>query len=488
MKTPNLVPVPVSVDVSEDDPFVLDQSAQVVFSPTEGVAEVAEVAAEVLELATGLRLPVVSEAHADRRITLKIDADFVVEGSDSDEAYRLEVSPTTITLTAGTPRGLNWAIATLRQLVEEGEDGWYVPSVLIEDFPRFEWRGQSLDVARSFFPVDEVKKVVDLLAAYKLNNLHLHLTDDQGWRLEIPGREALTEISGATAGEGGRSGFYTVEEFAELNRYAAVRGVTVVPEFDMPGHTNAANHAYGELTPGGEPLPAYSGMKVGWSMILPQIEATEPFMRDVFTSMAQQTDGPYLHIGGDECYDMNIDDYNVLIRQAEKITRELGRRPVAWQEAAGADIAGDMIYQFWDPRLDREDMAKAVAKGGKLLMSPADRIYFDMKYNKDTPYGQDWCGLVELEKSYNWDPTTQVDGVSESDIIGIEGGMWTEKIHTLDALTYMLLPRLSAVAEIGWSPKEELNYENYTGRLASEGPWWTRLGLHWHRSPDVNWD
>ena len=492
MSSLNLVPLPVSVDLIGTPPFALDDKVVIVADPA--ATEVAEVAAKVLSQTTGLTLPVASTSEGGdnaREIRLVLPPQGAVDESAldmSDEAYRLEVTSDLVTLSATTPRGLNWALATLRQLVTPGEDGgWVIPAVLVEDVPRFPWRGLSMDVVRSFYTVDEVKTVVDLLATYKMNTLHLHLTDDQGWRLEIPGREALTEISGVTAGAGGDAGFYTVEEFADIQAYAAARGVTVVPEFDLPGHTNAATHVYGELTPSGEPTPAYDGAKVGFSKLYPDLPATEPFLRDVINSMAEQTVGPYIHIGGDEALEMDLGNYNELVTMAEKIARETGKRPVAWQEAAGAGLPGNMIYQFWDPRLTREDMAKAVSEGGQLLLSPANHVYFDMQYDADTPHGQDWSGYVELRDSYEWDPVTQVEGIPEEDVVGVEATVWTEYIHGFDAMTYMLLPRLAAAAEVGWSARRALEWESVAGRIAPESALWNAMGVNWHRSPGVDW-
>ena len=175
----------------------------------------------------------------------------------------------------------------------------------------------------------EVKTVLDLLYRYKLNVLHLHLTDDQGWRLEIPSRPELTEISGATAVDGGRPGFYTVEDFREIQEYAEARSITVVPEIDLPGHTNAATHAVADLNPDGQPTAAYGGMRVGFSMLHPELDATEPFLRDVIGSVAEQTRGEFLHFGGDEPLDMDPRNYQQLVALIQTIVEENGKTPIA---------------------------------------------------------------------------------------------------------------------------------------------------------------
>lgn len=447
---------------------------------------VLEAAAKLFRSVLGLHADIVAEASGDRpAVRLVVDEGDLSAGS---EAYWIEISDLEAVVTAQSARGVARAVATLAQLMRVSDDGnVLLPQGSIRDEPRFSWRGLSLDVARSFYPVSEVEAVIDLCYLYKLNVLHLHLTDDQGWRLEIPARPELTDISGATSSDGGRAGFYTVEEFAHLQDYASARGITVVPEIDLPGHTNAATHAIGALNPTGEPTAAYGGMRVGFSMLHPDLVETGPFISDVITSVASQTQGDYLHFGGDEPLDMDPADYSDLVTGIYDVVAKTGKNPIGWQEAASAPLPSQMTYQFWDPRLSGADMTAAVEAGAKVVLSPGDRTYLDMKYDSTTHVGQDWAALIELEDSYGWDPASLLEGVKEEDVVGVEAAIWTETIHNFDDLTYMLLPRLAAVAEVGWSPQTLRDWDSFAQRIADQNRVWDRLGLRWHASPAVNW-
>ncbi|WRS30272.1 family 20 glycosylhydrolase [Actinomycetaceae bacterium MB13-C1-2] len=409
-------------------------------------------------------------------------------GKPTEEAYRISVGENLVQLSAPSTKGLARAIATLTQLVETNRDGSLgIPQCVVEDAPRYSWRGISMDVSRSFYTIDEMKTLVDLLAFYRMNTLHLHLSDDQGWRLEVPSLPRLTEISGMTAGEGGRSGFYSTEQFADLVQYASDHGVTVIPEFDVPGHTNAATHAYGELMPDGEPTDAYAGTKVGFSKLYPGVPFTKEFMIDVFEVAALAGNGEYVHIGGDEALEQSAEDYKLLVEQAAAAVAQTGKKVVGWQESGGAELPPDSVVQYWNSNVDPAPVLDAVANGHGVLMSPAPHAYFDMMYNESTPYGQDWAGLIELPKSYLWDPAKQLAGVDEEHIVGVEAGMWTERIRTLDELMYMLLPRIPALAEVGWTAQESRDWDDFRSRIADHPEYWDSAELRWHRSPEVDW-
>ena len=311
--------------------------------------------------------------------------------------------------------------------------------------PRFEWRGAMLDVARHFFLPDDVKRFVDAIAALGLNRLHLHLTDDQGWRIEIESWPRLATVGGETAVGGARGGFYTQAEYADLVAYAAARDVVVVPEVDLPGHVNAALVAYPELAPAGfEPRP-YAGIDVGFSSLDVRNEAAYAFVDDVARELAALTPGPYLHIGGDEAAATKPSDYAVFIERVCEIVRAHGKQPVGWEEIAKAELAPGTIVQHWKD----EDLARtAVRKGARLIMSPASRTYFDMKYDAGTKLGLEWAGYVSVDDARDWDPATQVEGVAETDIVGVEGCLWSETLETYDDLVFMAFPRLGALAAI----------------------------------------
>ncbi|MCL2736174.1 MAG: family 20 glycosylhydrolase [Propionibacteriaceae bacterium] len=322
---------------------------------------------------------------------------------------------------------------------------------------RYEWRGLSLDIARSFFPPAVLRRVVDRLAEFDLNRLHLHLSDDQGWRLEIPSRPELTARSGSSAVAGGHGGFLSVDEYCDLVDYAWSRSVVVVPEIDLPGHTHAALHACPELNPGHEAPATFDGIDVGFSHLHPDLPGTETFVRDVLTQVAAMTPGPWVHIGADECPLLELDDYARLVRSACDILADSGKHPIAWQEAASAEVGPSLILQYWRTGLDHiphalDDLLAQIRDGAQVILSPASHVYFDMKHSPDDTLGQDWAGHLPVEKVRTWVPekTLPIDPAS---ILGVEAAIWTERIHTEEDLNRMLLPRLAAFAEVANRPR-----------------------------------
>ncbi|PZR54407.1 beta-N-acetylhexosaminidase [Xylanimonas oleitrophica] len=408
----------------------------------------------------------------------------------SDERYTLTVSPEGVVVAAPQPVGLLHGVRTLRQLVTA--DG-SVPAVVVRDAPRYPWRGLSVDVVRHWFGPAVLRRVVDLAGAYKLRVLHLHLTDDQGWRIEIPSRPALTERGGRTQVGGelpaGERGYLTVDEFRELQEYAARRFVTVVPEIDLPGHTNAATHAYGELTPDGVPTDAYGGIEVGFSRLWADNPATEPFLRDVLGDVAAMTQGPWVHVGGDEAPQLDVAEYSAIMDLAQRVVREAGKTPVAWQEAARAGIEPGTVLQFWDPKVETgvEPFTRAAEAGARFVASPGSNAYLDMKYTPEHPLGLEWAGHVELRDAYDWEPAEAVPGVPADAVEGVSAAVWTETLTTQDELFSMLLPRLPAVAELAWTTPSGRDWESFRVRVATHAPGWRTQGWSFHPTPQVDW-
>lgn len=473
-------------------------------------AAVAPAIARSLAHLSGLQIPVVAADDGEQgSVALRITADrsLLGLGPEHDEvrsraAYRLELGAAGIVITALGAPGLLHAAATLEQIgvpIREGDEGVEggdgadgagavaFPALLAQDAPRFGWRGLSLDVARHFFGVAAIKTVLDLMASLKLNVLHLHLTDDQGWRVEMPSRPELTERSAGTAVGGPPGGYYTVADLADITAYARDLCITVVPEIDIPGHVNAALHAYGELTPSGEPTPEYTGIEVGFSRLHADLATTGPFLYDVMSDIAAMTAGPYVHIGGDEVLTMGGPEYSSLVQLAAGHVRALGKLVVGWQEVAKADLGPHTVIQFWSERDGAEHVIAAVQAGAKLLLSPGSRAYLDMKYDSDTPLGLEWAGHIELRDAYDWEPLMVIPQVPAEAIIGLEAAVWTETIQTVDDLFLLLLPRLAAFAEVAWSPPERRGWDSFAGRLRVLAPRWSQLGLSWYRSPQVRW-
>ncbi len=485
-----IVPLPARCDVQDGAAFVVGEATTVVVDPHPDLIAHGVLAADLLGRVTGQPVEV-RYSDDSRGVREVIRMRIVDEDPDllaGDEAYRLVIAPQRVEAVARSSEGLTHALASLRQALRQGRDGsWSAPAARIDDAPRFAWRGLSVDVARHFLPIDALKVVVGLMAHYKLNVLHLHLTDDQGWRLHVPSRPHLTRKSSGTSVGGDPGGYYTPTDFGDLVQYASVRGITVVPEIDVPGHVNAATHAYGELTPDGVPTDVYTGIEVGFSRLYADLPATGEFLRDVFTDVAGMTRGRYVHIGGDEVLTMEHDEYARLVAQAAAAVRAAGKEVVGWQEIATTPLEPGTVVQYWDTRVDPAPFVAAAHAGAKLLMSPGSKAYLDMKYDATTELGLEWAGHIELRDAYDWEPTTLVEGLPADAVIGVEAAVWTETIRDLDALTSMLLPRLAAVAEVAWTDPERREWEDFRSRIAQHSDLWNRIGLRWYASPQVDW-
>lgn len=472
-----LVPLPPTVTVSSGAPTPVDARTQL--RAPEGLAQVAAIMLG-LSAQSDDGAPVADQSTSPSVV--------VLEEKESDgEAYLLRAGDGRVELTGGR-LGLLRGLATLVQLrdldLPEAAPG-AVPGVEIEDRPRLAHRGLMVDISRHFFGPATLTKVIDLMAAYKLNVLHLHLSDDQGWRIEVPGRPELTEISGATQVGEGPGGYLSTEEFRDLVAYADARGIVVVPEIDMPGHVNAAQHAIGALTETGEPTEAYRGIKVGFSKLSLDNPATAPFIDDVLGHLATLVNGPYLHAGGDEVHTMPREEYVAFVQHLTDAVARTGKTPMMWGEAAAAPLPEGAVVQLWDSGVDPAPVAEAARAGAQVVLSPGNRVYLDMKYYEDFPLGLHWAGCVEVRDSYDWDPQAYLDGVPAEAVRGVEAALWTETILTEDDLFTMLLPRLAAVAEVGWTAQEQRDWEVFVPRLRAHAPLWDAKGLAYHRSEQV---
>ena len=422
-------------------------------------------------------------------------------GDLGDEGYELTVRPEGICLGAQTPVGLGHGMATLRQLRGTGDS---IPAGDIVDRPRFPYRGVMLDVARHFFPVPDVLRLVDLAALHKLNHLHLHLTDDQGWRIAIDSWPRLAEHGGGTEVGDGPGGYYTKTDYAAIVAYAARYGITVVPEVDVPGHTNAALASYAELNADGTAPDRYRGIDVGFSCLAVGSPATERFLDDVFGELAAMTPGPYLHLGGDEVKTLGPEEYAAIVGQAQAAVLRHGKVPIGWHEIAPAYPLPATVLQYWGTDRADHGMAAAVARGNRVIMSPADRAYLDMKYDVGSPHGLDWAGFIPTRAAYEWDPETYLSGVDGSAVLGVEAPLWTETVGTFEDALRLLMPRLAVIAEVAWTPpdgggtqpygQQELaggrrlarrDWADLRRRLAAQAPLWTARGIAFHPDPEV---
>ena len=498
-----LVPLPVTVTAGSGSPFTVTATTSIVVP-----AENAELARTGEMLATLLRVPTASpiavtpsNAAAPRgAIVLRLGG----ESALGDEGYQLSISADSVRITGATPAGVFRGVQTLRQLFpaaiemeltygRRAAPAWSVPPGTITDRPRFAWRGAMLDVARHFFTVDEVKQFIDVLALYKLNIFHIHLSDDQGWRIQIDSRPKLTQIGGASEVGGGPGGFYTKADYAEIVKYAGDRYITVVPEIDMPGHTNAAIAAYPELScsrpmpPAGAraPLPGlYTGTEVGWTTFCPDSENAYAFVEDIVREIAAMTPGPYFHMGGDEVHILKDPQYIKFVERVQDIVYKHGKTMVGWEEIGKARLRPTSIAQQWKS----DSVPPAVRQGAKVVMSPAPKTYLDMKYDRNTELGLTWAALIELRTAYDWEPATYMKGVPESQILGVEGPLWSETIHNIGSAMFLTLPRLPALAELGWTSAPQRNWESFRQRIAAHAPRWRLLGMNYYASPQVDWN
>ncbi|MFL0411150.1 family 20 glycosylhydrolase [Microbacterium paludicola] len=435
----------------------------------------------------------------------------ILEGH-GPEGYQLIVSAAGVRIESSTAAGAFYAEQTLAQLVQVDADGPLLPAVEIRDVPRFGYRGVMLDVARHFHPVSTVEAVIDRAAALKLNALHLHLTDDQGWRLELASHPELAHSASGTSVGGDPGGFYTRAEYAGIVEYAAARHMIVVPEFDLPGHTHAVGLSHPELLAdpvisehvaeiteqyGGGGLPEqgvpYTAIAVGFSSLRADAPGLEPFLREVLGEIAAVTPGPYVHVGGDEALGTDPADFRAMIELATRIVAETGKTPLTWHEASVADLPRGTIGQYWGFRTgDHAERARAFAdKGGRLILSPADAIYLDMKYDAETPIGLTWAdGPTSVARSYDWDPAGVIPDLPEPAILGVEAPLWTETVRTLADIDLLMFPRIGSAAEAGWSPpagSAERTWESFRERIAGLAEAWTEAGIGFHRADDIPW-
>ena len=478
---PALLPLPAVVDAG-DGRFTLDATSTVTWSGG-GEAE-AELLAEALRPATGFDLPV--SAGEDGDIVLLVDATLDLPA----EGYRIDVDDTCVRIAAADAAGVYYGTQTLRQLLPSAifyastlTGGWDIPGVHVEDAPRFGWRGFMFDVARHFFDRAEVERQIDLMALHKLNRLHLHLTDDQGWRIEIQSWPLLTAIGGSTEVGGGDGGYYTQEDYAAIVTYAAARHIVVVPEIDFPGHSNAALASYGELNADGVPLDLYTGSGVISTPLWLEGVATWDFVEDVWGEVAAITPGGWVHVGADEAIDTDPDDYAVFVPWLQGVVGDAGKTMVGWDEIGDVELAPPFLNQLW---FDPSRTVVSVDQGGTMIASPAEHTYLDMVHDTDATFGQTWAGPTSVEDAYDWDPV--IAGVDEADVEGVEAALWTELIDSNAKLDFMVWPRLVAIAEVAWTADDARDWEDFRGRLGAHGERLSALGVGYYASPEVDWE
>ena len=438
------------------------------------------------------------------------------------EGYRLSVTPEGARIVAGSDAGAYRAWTTLRQLApaealvptarrDARDRSWRIPCVEIADQPRFGWRGLMLDVSRHFFPVEFVKKCIDALAFHRMNVFHWHLTDDQGWRIEIRRHPELTEIgawrSGTVIGrppetavdgparfDGIRhGGFYTQEQVRDVIAHAARRHVTVVPEIEMPGHAQAALASHPELSCTGGPFEVYRTWGINPEVFCAGNDAVFALMEDVIDEVASLFPGPFLHVGGDECPKTRwkacpkcqarigserLADENELqswfVRRVERIVNARGKRLIGWDEILEGGLAPNATVMSWR---GVEGGIEAARQGHDVVMSPTTHCYLDYAQDEgDAELAFD--AYLPLEKVYSYEPVPpELTPEQEKHVMGVQGNLWTEYIATPERAEYMLWPRACAIAEAGWSPPGSRDWGDFRARLAAHRGRLDALGI-----------
>lgn len=484
-----VVPAPVS-ETSNGSTFTLG-SAATLSTDAVGAGSVAGYLAAILRASTGFPLPVAVGATSPGTIALDLSG---AAGSVGDEGYQLTTTASGVTIRANQPAGLFHGVQTLLQLLPpavmstSAQPGpWTVAGGTITDYPRFTHRGAMLDVARHFFTVSQVERYIDELALYKVNVLHLHLSDDQGWRIAVSSWPNLASYGGSTEVGGGPGGSYTQADYSAIVGYAQSRFLTVIPELDMPGHTDAALASYAQLNCNGVAPALYTGTNVGFSSLCVPLPLTYTFIDQVVGELAALTPGPYLHIGGDEAASTPTADYTAFINHVQQIVAAHGKTVIGWHDVTKATLLPSTIAQYWGTTSSDATVAAAAAGGTKVVMSPANLAYLDMKYTRKTPLGQTWAGLIDVNKAYDWNPGSYLSGVTESSVLGVEAPLWTETLTTSADVDYMAFPRLPALAELGWSAWSTHSVTAFDQRLGSQGPRWKTMGISYYHSTQVSW-
>ena len=516
--TPNeysIIPMPEKL-TKVDGQFTLTASSKIILNGSEEeMTYAANAFQNLIKESTGFSLEVNNgNEPEDGDIFLSLD-----NAISGDEGYTLSVTKDQVIIKAKKPAGLFYGVQTLRQLMpteieskSKLDQSWKIAAVEIEDNPRFKYRGMHLDVARHFFPVDFVKEYIDLIAMHKMNTMHWHLTEDQGWRIEIKQYPKLTEIGAwrkeTLIGHGGAKledmtfdgkrygGFYTQEEVKEIVAYAKERFVTVIPEIEMPGHSLGALAAYPELGCTDGPFEVATRWGVFNDVYCPK-EETFKFLENVLTEVFELFPSKYVHIGGDECpkkaweesafcQDLikkeGLKDEHELqsyfITRMEKFINSKGRAIIGWDEILEGGLAPNATVMSWRGIKGGIEAAK---QGHDVIMTPGSHCYFDHyqtedKENEPLAIG----GFTSVEKVYSYEPVPEELTAEEAKyILGAQANVWSEYIKTPAHAEYMVLPRMTALAEVVWSPKSSRDWSGFTQRMDAQFKRFDELGFNY---------
>ncbi|WP_421227521.1 beta-N-acetylhexosaminidase [Aeromonas enteropelogenes] len=515
----SVIPAPVKLEQTEGG-WSVDNTVNIVYEQNTELKDEATYLADKLKQNNNLSLnvkeaPVDDSTKTEKSIILSVEASATV----SEEGYKLDIVDGQANIIGNTETGVRYGIQTLLQLLPYEKNT--LPIVSIIDYPKFSWRGMHLDVARNFFSVDNIKKFIDQLSYHKLNKFHWHLTDDQGWRIEIRDWPKLTEVGGCRAstppygdrtGSDGQPtcGYYTQEEIKEVVAYAKSRHVEVIPEIDMPGHMAAAVAAYPELGVTDTTEPFKPEVKTTWGVhpyLLNTDVATFRWIDQIFTQIAELfPNSRYVHLGGDEATkeqwktskseqdrikELKLSDENGLqrwfVREVEKTINSKRFTAVGWDEVMegrgveGDDISKNMVVMAWR---DKDKGRLAAERGNPVVM--ASGLYFDhyqAPEKQELAKGVEYeaiCCLTTLQDVYNYDPIPPKLAIEyRGNILGAQGQLWSEYMHSWDKVEYQAFPRMAALSEMLWTPKERQNYEDFRGRLNSMLAYYERENIRY---------
>ncbi|MBN2279791.1 MAG: family 20 glycosylhydrolase [Candidatus Marinimicrobia bacterium] len=489
-EAPAIIPRPVEM-VQLEGYFSINQSTQIIYTPD--CKQEADYLQKILAADTNPNLVSLSSTPVQSNfISLEINKALHMP----EEGYLLIVTESNIHLQAATAHGIFNGIQTLRQLADSS--GPLIPAVRITDYPRFPYRGMHLDVARHFFNADFIKKYIDLMAELKMNHFHWHLTDEQGWRLEIKKYPNLTQTGGfrkeTLIGHSldfperydgiPYGGFYTQQEIRDIVRYAKERHITIIPEIEMPGHSRAALAAYPDLGCTGGPYDVNTRWRRKPDVFCAGREFTFEFLENVLDEVMALFPGLYIHIGGDECLKErwqecefcqnrirteNLKDEHELqsyfITRIEKYLNSKGRHIIGWDEILEGGLAPNATVMSWRGFTGGITAAKS---GHNVIMAPVEYTYFNTYQAQPEYEFLAFQGYLPLNKVYRYDPVPEnLPSEYHHYIIGSQGNIWTEYIKNTDQLEYMLNPRLAAMAEVLWTPREMKNWQSFQNRLGS---------------------
>jgi hexosaminidase len=508
-QTVNIIPMPRKVEIGKGF-FTMNDNTAIFYNDPQ-LEFLAGYTSTTIKSLTKLHLVVKQSdgvQHNSQVINLFIDK----KVKTAKEGYLLSVNPAAITIKSATSQGLFYGVQSLLQLIPVTGDK-KIPALEIADEPRFPWRGLMLDVSRHFFTIDEVKRLIDQMVTYKFNILHLHLTDDQGWRLEIKKLPNLTKVGAwrvprtglwwdrecpQEGEEATYGGFYTQEEIKDLVKYAAKRNVNILPEIDVPGHSLAAIAAYPWLSSSKNTFKVNPGCKfygIDDNTLCAGKESTFEFLNTVFTEVAELFPFEYIHIGGDECYkgfwkkcddcrkvmnDNSLKDENELqsyfIKRLEKLLQGKGKKLMGWDEILEGGLAPNATVMSWRGMKGGIAAAKA---NHHVVMSPNDFAYLDL-YQGDPAIEPQTYSLLRLNKVYDFEPVPK--GVDSTFILGGQGNLWTESVPTFRQAEYMFWPRSFALAEILWSPRSYRNWLDFISRTETHLERLAQADINYSRS------